>query len=119
MSGQILLVEDDDAVAKSLSRLLRADGYACSRVSNAEEAVEHLTREIPRLVISDLNLPDMDGVSFVRRLRADARTRDVPFIMYTGSCDAERMHSFVEAGATACCSKSKPEELLRLVAEVI
>ena len=118
MSGQILLVEDDDSVARSLSRLLRSAGYACSRVDNAEQAFERLTGEMPRLIISDLNLPDMDGVSFVRRLRADARTRDVPFIMYTGS-EMDRVDSFLEAGATAYCSKFKPEELLRLVERVI
>jgi CheY-like chemotaxis protein len=116
--GRILLVEDDESVATSLSRLLRSAGYACTRVASAEQAIEYLTRDIPRIIISDLNLSDMDGESFLRRLRADARTRAVPFIMYTGSCEHDSLDTFREAGATAYCSKSKPEELLRLIAEI-
>ena len=117
VSGHILVVEDDEAVAVGLSRLLRSAGYACMRAANAQQAIEHLTRDIPRLIISDFNLPDMDGVSLVRRLRADARTRGVPFIMYTASCEPDFVDFFREAGATAWCSKSKPEELLRLIAQ--
>jgi CheY-like chemotaxis protein len=118
VSGQILFVEDDDSVAASVSRLLRSAGYECTRAASVEQAIEYLTRDIPRIIISDLNLPDMDGESFLRRVRADARTRDVPFIMYTGSCEHDSADLFREAGATAYCSKYKPEELLRLIAEI-
>ena len=83
-----------------------------------EQAIEFLKRDIPRIMICDLNLPDMDGVSFLRRLRADARTRDVPVIIYTGSCEHDSVDFFLEAGATAYCPKYKPEELLRLIAEI-
>ena len=118
MSGQILFVEDDDSVATSTSRLLRSAGYACTRMASVEQAMEYLTREIPWLIISDLHLPEMDGESFLRRVRADVRTRAVPFIMYTGSCEHDPADLFREAGATAYCSKYKPEELLRLIAEI-
>ena len=113
-----MVVEDDDAVAASLARLLRSTGHACTRVADAEQAIEYLTRDLPRLIVSDLNLPGMDGVSFLKRVRADARTRAVPFIIYTASCDLDRVDDFLQAGATACCSKYKPDELLRLITEI-
>jgi two-component system, OmpR family, phosphate regulon response regulator PhoB len=118
VSGQILLVEDDDAVATSLSRLLRAAGHPCTRVADAEQAIQYLTRDLPRFIVSDLNMPGMDGMSFLKRVRADARTLAVPFVIYTASCDLDREDDFLQAGATACCSKYEPEELLRLIAEI-
>ena len=118
MSGQILFVEDDDSVAAGIVRLLRSAGHACTRVANAEQAIDYLKRDIPRILICDLYLPDMDGVSFLRRLRADARTRDVPVIIYTGSHEHDSEDFFLEAGATAYCPKHKPEDLLRLIGEI-
>src|SRR4051812_13838724 len=116
MPVEILLVEDNALVAVSLSRLLQSAGYACTRVANAEQAIEYLTRTMPRLIISDLALPGMNGVTLLKRVRADARTAALPFIIYSASCDMENTEVFRQAGATACCSKYKPEELLRLIA---
>ena len=118
VSGQILFVEDDDSVAASIARLLRSAGHACTRAASAEQAIDYMKRDIPRILISDLYLPDMDGVSFLRRLRADARTRDVPVIIYTGSYEHDSVDFFLKAGATAYCPKDKPEDLLRLIAEI-
>jgi DNA-binding response OmpR family regulator len=74
---RILLVEDDDAIAKPLADGLRREGFEVTRVATGEEALE---RELPDLVLLDLRLPGIDGTEVCRRLRARS---DVPIIVVT------------------------------------
>ena len=74
---QILIVEDDDAIAKPLAAGLEREGFDVTRVSNGEDALE---AALPDLVLLDLRLPGMDGTEVCRRLRARS---DVPIIVVT------------------------------------
>ena len=74
---QILIVEDDDAIAKPLAAGLEREGFDVSRVSTGEDALE---AALPDLVLLDLRLPGMDGTEVCRRLRAAS---DVPIIVVT------------------------------------
>ena len=74
---QILIVEDDDAIAKPLAAGLEREGFDVTRVSNGEDALE---AAVPDLVLLDLRLPGMDGTEVCRRLRARS---DVPIIVVT------------------------------------
>jgi two-component system, OmpR family, response regulator RegX3 len=74
---RILIVEDDDAIAKPLAEGLRREGFEVARVATGEEALEAAS---PDLVLLDLRLPGMDGTEVCRRLRARS---DVPIIVVT------------------------------------
>ena len=74
---QILIVEDDDAIAKPLAAGLKREGFDVTRVSTGEDALE---AALPDLVLLDLRLPGMDGTEVCRRLRARS---DVPIIVVT------------------------------------
>ena len=74
---QILIVEDDDAIAKPLADGLEREGFDVTRVSTGEDALE---AALPDLVLLDLRLPGMDGTEVCRRLRARS---DVPIIVVT------------------------------------
>ena len=74
---QILIVEDDDAIAQPLAAGLEREGFDVTRVSNGEDALE---AALPDLVLLDLRLPGMDGTEVCRRLRARS---DVPIIVVT------------------------------------
>ena len=74
---QILIVEDDDAIAKPLAAGLEREGFDVTRVSTGEDALE---AALPDLVLLDLRLPGMDGTEVCRRLRARS---DVPIIVVT------------------------------------
>ena len=74
---QILIVEDDDAIAKPLTAGLEREGFDVTRVSTGEDA---LAAALPDLVLLDLRLPGMDGTEVCRRLRARS---DVPIIVVT------------------------------------
>jgi two-component system, OmpR family, response regulator RegX3 len=74
---RILIVEDDDAIAKPLADRLRREGFEVTRVVTGEEALE---AQLPDLVLLDLRLPGIDGTEVCRRLRARS---DVPIIVLT------------------------------------
>ena len=74
---RILIVEDDDAIAKPLADGLRSEGFDVTRVATGEDALE---AALPDLVLLDLRLPGIDGTEVCRRLRARS---DVPIIMVT------------------------------------
>jgi two-component system, OmpR family, response regulator RegX3 len=74
---RILIVEDDDAIAKPLADRLRREGFEVTRVVTGEEALE---AQLPDLVLLDLRLPGIDGTEVCRRLRARS---DVPIIVVT------------------------------------
>jgi DNA-binding response OmpR family regulator len=67
MTPEILIVEDDEAIASGLARVLESNGYSVARVSHGREALERMDE--PGLVILDLGLPDMNGIEVCRRMR--------------------------------------------------
>lgn len=82
---QVLVVEDDDAIAEPLVRGLEREGFEVARAATGGEGLEAATRQpVPELVLLDLGLPDVDGYEVCRRLRAIS---DVPIIVITARGD--------------------------------
>ena len=94
--GNLLLVDDEPLILKNLKYLL-AD--YCENIFTAEnglEALEVLSRESVQCVVCDINMPKMNGVEFVKRIRGDGN--EVPFIFYTGHGNDELMMESVKYG---------------------
>jgi DNA-binding response OmpR family regulator len=85
MTTNLLLVEDDDAIADPLRRALEREGYSVERVARGEDAVQRVLRGGVSLVLLDLGLPDIDGTEVCRRVR-EARST-VPVMMVTSRGD--------------------------------
>lgn len=81
--SRILLVDDEPYVTSVLSRKLSALFAEVATASDGEEALELAKRSTPSLVVSDYQMPGMDGYELARRLRVDPATRDVPVILLT------------------------------------
>ncbi len=93
---KILIVEDDASVAEVISLRLQQDGYEALVTEEGQEALELFQEEEPDLVILDIMLPDMDGISICREIR---RTSDVPIIIVTGRGDKMDRVVGLEVGA--------------------
>jgi two-component system KDP operon response regulator KdpE len=92
----VLIVEDDDATRKAVGSNLDAHGYAVTGVASAREALRSWELRRPDVIILDLGLPDRDGISVVRRVRAEATTP----VLVLSARDAERDKvAALEAGA--------------------
>jgi CheY-like chemotaxis protein len=82
--GALLIVDDDPSVIQTFSRMLELEGYAVLTALDAETALHHLASARPDAILLDLRMPSVDGLTFMRRLRAQERDRHIPVAIITG-----------------------------------
>ena len=95
----VLVVDDVDDARDLLARLLRRAGYRAVTAADGEAALAAVDAEDPDLVLLDLMMPGMDGLEVLRRLRADARRRDVTVVMFTAVADRRCVAEARQLGA--------------------
>jgi CheY-like chemotaxis protein len=83
MSATILVIDDNPTNLKLVSELLEFEGHQILRAVNAEEALVVLAGNLPELILMDIALPGMDGLTLTRNLKADERTRHIRIIALT------------------------------------
>jgi len=96
VTGRVLVVEDDAAIADVLRRALRQEGHEVRSAQDGVEALEMAEAFVPDLVILDLGLPKLDGVEVCRRLRAES---DAPILILTARTDTEDRVEGLDSGA--------------------
>jgi CheY-like chemotaxis protein len=96
---RILAVDDDASVCEFYSHSLKLLGYDVETAANARKAKEALARQKPDLILMDIMMPDQDGISLTRELRADPKTSDVPIIVVSGLADAGTLNDALLFGA--------------------
>jgi two-component system alkaline phosphatase synthesis response regulator PhoP len=100
MPGErILVIEDDEDIQELIRFNLVKDGCKVSCRRSAEEGLKAVALNVPDLILLDLMLPGMDGLSVCRRLRADDRTRAIPVIMLTAKGGEADIVTGLELGA--------------------
>ena len=114
--AQILVVEDNDKNMKLFRDVLRAKGYRTLEAITGGEAVVLAAEHRPDLVLMDIQLPDIDGVEALGRLRADASTASVPVLALTAQAMEGDRERFLAAGFDGYVSK--PVNIAELVATV-
>lgn len=98
MAGErILVVDDEEAIREVVATLLEAQGYHCSAVGNGRAALEHLEKHSLDLVLSDMVMPEMDGLKLLEWLRA--HEQDIPVIMVTAMHDLSTALEAIRRGA--------------------
>ena len=113
----VMVVDDSLTVRKITSRLLAREGYQVLLAKDGVDALEQLLDLKPDVVLSDVEMPRMDGFDLVRNIRADARLHDLPIIMITSRTADKHRNYALELGANHYLGKPYDEdELLRLVA---
>ncbi len=85
MSGRVraLIVEDSRTIAAVVKHFLQLEGFEVLVAADGMAGLETARRERPRLIVTDLNLPEMGGLDMIRALRADERTQDISIFMLT------------------------------------
>jgi two-component system phosphate regulon response regulator PhoB len=120
MATTILVVEDDKAIREMLGFTLKQAGFECELVSDAELGFDSLNRQHPDLILLDWMLPGMDGIEFIRRLRANEFLANIPVIMLTAKGESEDMVKGLSVGADDYVNKPfSPGELLARIKAVI
>jgi len=112
----VLVVDDSITVRRVTQRLLRREGYRVALAADGLQALERLREERPALVLSDIEMPRMDGFDLLRELRANPDTADLPVVMITSRIAAKHRDFAASLGASHYLGKPYPEdELLALV----
>jgi len=84
LAGRILVVDDDEGVTTTFARMLRLEGFDVRTALNGEMGLLEASKSRPDAIILDLRMPLVDGLRFLRRLRADNEQHDVPVAIVTG-----------------------------------
>ena len=84
MAHKILIVDDEADVRTFLTAVLKKEGYETLTAANGREALEIVRRELPDLVILDLQMPEQTGTDFFRRLKKDEELGAIPIIVVSG-----------------------------------
>lgn len=117
MTGeQVLIVEDNQKNMKLFRDVLLAKGYRTLEATTGGEGVELATEHAPDLVLMDIQLPDLDGVQSLRRLRADERTAGIPVLALTAQAMQGDRERFLAAGFDGYLSK--PVDVRELIETV-
>ncbi len=105
MSACILIVDDNPVNLKLASNVLEIEGYTVEKAADAEQAQEMLRSIIPDLILMDIALPGMDGLTLTRKLKADARLKQVPVVAMTAFAMKGDEEKALEAGCDGYITK--------------
>jgi CheY-like chemotaxis protein len=113
----VLVIDDTDSAREVAERILRSDGVEAVGASSGSEALAVLEDRSPDLILLDVAMPDMDGLTFLEQLRQDARWRNIPVVMMTAMSDEESVRRAFRLGA--CEYLVKAEFTLPRMLEVV
>jgi two-component system, cell cycle response regulator DivK len=117
MAGELILVVEDNEKNRKLVRdVLTFKGYAIVEADNGEDGVRLAQERLPKLILMDIQLPGIDGIEALRRIRANADTRAIPIIAVTASAMDRDRQQIMAAGFDGY--QSKPLNVKEFIAAV-
>jgi len=123
MSYNILIVDDSHSMRQVIRRTIQISGFDVAQffeVNNGKEALELLDNERVDVILSDINMPVMDGITFIRLLQKDHITAKIPVIVITTEGREACLKNFLDLGVTAYLQKPfKPETIRNKLKEII
>ncbi len=119
MTKTIMTVDDSASVRQMVGCTLKKEGYSVIEASDGKDALGKL-RGAVNMVITDLNMPNMDGIELIKNIRSQAAYKFIPIVMLTTESQATKKQEGKSAGATGWIVKPfTPEQLLAVVKKVL
>jgi two-component system chemotaxis response regulator CheY len=115
MTKTVLSVDDSASIRDMVAFALKPRGYAVDTAADGAKGLERMKKGHVDLVITDLNMPVMDGIEMIRAIRADRRFDGVPIVMLTTEAQKSKMMEGKAAGATGWIVKPFDEQKLASV----
>lgn len=120
MSKVIMTVDDSASIRQMVSFTLRDAGYEVIEAVDGKDALAKVDNQALNMVITDLNMPNLDGIGLIRALRVLPSCKFVPIVMLTTESQAEKKQEGKAVGATGWIVKPfKPEQLIAVVKKVL
>jgi signal transduction histidine kinase/ligand-binding sensor domain-containing protein/AraC-like DNA-binding protein len=109
----VLLVEDDHEIAEFI-RVSLSNKYNVQHALNGKEALQIISKQLPDLIISDVVMPEMNGIEFTRKIKSNSKTAHIPIILLTGQTETEKQLEGLKSGADAYITKPFEINLLEV-----
>jgi two-component system, chemotaxis family, chemotaxis protein CheY len=120
MSKTIMTVDDSASMRQMVSFTIKQEGYQVIEAMDGKDALSKINGTPIHMVLTDLNMPNMDGIELIRNLRANPSCKFIPIVMLTTESQAEKKQEGKTAGATGWIVKPfKPEQLLAVIKKVL
>ena len=120
MSKKVMVIDDSLSIRKVVGLALKGAGYEVLEGADGAQALDQLRLSPVNLIICDVNMPNMDGISFLKNLRAEESLKFTPVIMLTTESQEALKAEGMAAGARAWIVKPfQPEQLLSAVSKLI
>ena len=116
MSAKVLVVEDNEMNMQLVEYLLEEGGFQILKATSGEDALQIANSDIPDLILMDIHLPGMDGLTVVREMKAAENTRRIPILALTAHAMRGDRDRFLEAGCDGYISK--PIDVKTFVASI-
>lgn len=117
--NKILLVEDDADARMALAILFELEGYEVTTAADGEEAYHRAVADSPDLIVTDINMPKVNGLDLIRLVRADERTAGVPIVAMS-AVEKQYLNRAMELGAIAVAQKPiEFDQFVPLIARVV
>ncbi len=119
MSITVLTVDDSRTMREMLRLALSDAGFRVVQAEDGIHGLEVLAAESPQVIVTDINMPRMDGFGFIEEVRSDARHRVIPILVLTTESDVEKKNRARMAGATGWIVKPfNPDKLVEAIRRV-
>lgn len=105
MTQKVLIIEDNDLNLKLFRDLLEANGYQTVETKEGINALELTKREMPDLILMDIQLPEISGLEVTRKIKADPEVNEIPIIAVTAFAMKDDEEKILRAGCEAYISK--------------
>ena len=120
MGKMFLIVDDSASMRQMISSILQSAGHTVLAAENGKDAIEKLGDTRMDIVITDLNMPEMDGIEFIKKLRSTDAHKFIPIIMLTTEAQAEKKQEGKKAGASGWIVKPfSPPQLLDVIKKFV
>lgn len=116
MAYRVLVVDDSPAMRAFIRRVMDVSGFDCSQcleAGNGREALDVLSREWVDVILTDINMPEMNGEELVRHIEADAHLGSIPVLVVSTDSTPKRVHQMLSIGARGYVKKPFVPETLR------
>ena len=115
-----LVIDDETTVLQMVSRLLESKGFIVTTAHDGLDGLRAIEVERPDLIIADIVMPTLDGLTFVKALKRRSETRSIPVIFLTGKSDPLSMIEGINVGAKFYVTKPfQTEDLMSKVGKVL
>lgn len=117
---RVLLVEDAELIRKLIVTMLQSMGFVVIEACHGKDALVKLEEARPDIILCDLSMPEMDGLEFLKCMKSDEATRDIPVAILSADEGRDLQDELKAAGAVALLDKSMPyPQLAATIREIL